>query len=75
MAERSFVPPFLFDAISEYSPFNYGEYWDIALNCGLGPDNGLRSPAKIEGNSGDACRESSYPIEHYEIFGYGLPSF
>lgn len=26
----------------------------------------------IEGNSGDACRERSYPIGHYEILGYGV---
>lgn len=27
----------------------------------------------IEGNSGDACRSRSYPVGHYEIFGYGVP--
>ena len=27
----------------------------------------------IEGNSGDACREKSYAVGHYEIFGYGVP--
>ena len=26
----------------------------------------------IEGNSGDACREKSYPIGYYEIMGYGF---
>ena len=26
----------------------------------------------IEGNSGDACRENSYPIGYYEILGYGF---
>ena len=26
----------------------------------------------IEGNSGDTCRECTYPIGWYEIFGYGL---
>ena len=26
----------------------------------------------IEGNSGNACREKSYPIGWYEIYGYGL---
>ena len=26
----------------------------------------------IEGNSGDACRECSYPIGYYEIYGYGV---
>ena len=25
----------------------------------------------VEGNSGDACRQRSYPIGHYEILGYG----
>lgn len=27
----------------------------------------------IEGNSGDACRERSYRVGHYEILGYGMP--
>ena len=27
----------------------------------------------IEGNSGAACRERSYPIGYYEILGYGVP--
>ena len=26
----------------------------------------------IEGNSGDKCRQQSYPIGYYEIYGYGL---
>lgn len=25
-----------------------------------------------EGNSGDTCRENSYPMGYYEIFGYGI---
>ena len=29
----------------------------------------------IEGNSGNACREKSYPIGWYEIFGYGIPLY
>lgn len=29
----------------------------------------------IEGNSGDACQENSYPIGHYEILGYGTPAY
>ena len=29
----------------------------------------------IEGNSGNACREKSYPIGWYEIYGYGVPSY
>ena len=29
----------------------------------------------IEGNSGDACKENSYPIGHYEILGYGCPAY
>lgn len=29
----------------------------------------------IEGNSGDACQENSYPIGHYEILGYGAPAY
>ena len=28
----------------------------------------------IEGNSNDACRQSSYPVGYYEIFGYGILS-
>lgn len=26
----------------------------------------------IEGNSGDRCRQQSYPLGYYEIYGYGL---
>ena len=29
----------------------------------------------IEGNSGDACRQNSYPIGYYEIYGYGTPAY
>lgn len=29
----------------------------------------------IEGNSGNTCRESSYPIGNYEILGYGAPAY
>ena len=29
----------------------------------------------IEGNSGDACRRRSYPVGHYEIFGFAVPAY
>ncbi len=29
----------------------------------------------IEGNSGDSCRENSYPVGYYEILGYGIPAY
>jgi hypothetical protein len=29
----------------------------------------------IEGNSGDSCREKSYPLGYYEILGYGIPAY
>ena len=29
----------------------------------------------IEGNSGDACRQRSYPVGYYEIMGYGIPMY
>ena len=29
----------------------------------------------VEGNSGDQCRENSYPIGYYEIYGYGISSY
>lgn len=29
----------------------------------------------IEGNSGDTCRECSYPIGYFEILGYGAPAY
>ena len=29
----------------------------------------------IEGNSGDACQQNSYPIGYLEIFGYGTPKY
>ena len=29
----------------------------------------------VEGNSGDSCRENRYAIGHYEIYGYGTPTY
>lgn len=29
----------------------------------------------VEGNSGDACRQNSYPVGYYEILGYGCASY
>lgn len=29
----------------------------------------------VEGNSGDSCRQKSYPIGYYEIYGYGCPAY
>ena len=29
----------------------------------------------VEGNSGDACRQNSYPVGYYEILGYGCPKY
>ena len=29
----------------------------------------------VEGNSGDACRENSYPVGDAWIYGYGVPMY
>ena len=29
----------------------------------------------IEGNSGDSCRQKSYPLGYYQIIGYGVPAY
>ena len=29
----------------------------------------------VEGNSGDSYRENRYAIGHYEIYGYGTPTY
>ena len=29
----------------------------------------------VEGNSGDECRQNSYPIGYFEIYGYGTPAY
>jgi len=29
----------------------------------------------VEGNSGDACRQRSYPIGNSSIYGYGIPAY
>ena len=29
----------------------------------------------VEGNSGDSCRQNSYSVGHYEIWGYGTPIY
>ena len=28
----------------------------------------------VEGNSGDSCKQCSYPVGYYEILGYGIPA-
>ena len=32
-------------------------------------------PDTLPDNSGDSCRENSYVIGHYEIYGYGVPAY
>ena len=29
----------------------------------------------VEGNSGDACRQQSYPVGSSSIYGYGVPNY
>ena len=29
----------------------------------------------VEGNSGDSCRQNTYSVGHYEIWGYGCPAY
>ena len=29
----------------------------------------------VEGNSGDSCRQNTYSVGHYEIWGYGCPIY
>ncbi len=29
----------------------------------------------IEGNAGDRCIQTSYPVGHHEIYGYGTPNY
>ena len=29
----------------------------------------------VEGNSGDACKQQSYPVGSSSIYGYGLPAY
>lgn len=29
----------------------------------------------VEGNSGDTCRINQYSVGHYEILGYGIPTY
>ena len=29
----------------------------------------------VEGNSGDECRQNSYPVGYYEIYGYGVTAY
>ena len=28
----------------------------------------------LSSNSGDSCRQNSYPVGYYEIYGYGTPA-
>lgn len=60
--------------------------WD-APDGTSGPQNGLSDHVGIvqkvedgrvytvEGNSGDSCRQKSYPVGYYEILGYGIPAY
>jgi hypothetical protein len=60
--------------------------WD-SPNGSSGPQDGLSDHTgivekvedgrvwTIEGNSGDSCREKSYPLGYYEILGYGIPAY
>jgi len=29
----------------------------------------------VEGNSGDACKQQSYPVGSGSIYGYGVPNY
>ena len=29
----------------------------------------------VEGNSGDECRQNSYSVGYYEVYGYGVPAY
>ncbi len=60
--------------------------WD-SPNGSSGPQDGLSDHTGIvekvedgrvwtvEGNSGDSCRENSYPLGWYQILGYGVPAY
>ena len=62
-------------------------YFDWDNKGSSGPQNGLPDHVGIvekvengivytvEGNSGDSCRERHYSLGHYEIYGYGTPSY
>lgn len=59
----------------------------VNLGVGPGPQDGLSDHVGIvqkvedgrvytvEGNSGDSCRQKSYPLGYYEILGYGIPAY
>ena len=47
----------------------YADHVGIVEKC----ENGV--VYTVEGNSGDACRQNSYPVGYYEILGYGCPSY
>ena len=29
----------------------------------------------VEGNSGDSCRQNTYSVGHYEMWGYAIPVY
>lgn len=49
-SDRFLNPLFLFDAVSEYSPSKYREYWDISLNCAVCYGNRLSARGRSEGS-------------------------
>lgn len=45
--------------------------------CDTSEDELFRTACKntVEGNSGDACRQRSYPVGSSSIYGYGIPAY
>lgn len=49
-----------------------GDMYYADLGRGIGSE---QEGYTIEGNSGDSCRQNSYPVGYYEIYGYGTPAY
>ncbi|MBR0342891.1 MAG: CHAP domain-containing protein [Oscillospiraceae bacterium] len=52
--------------------------WDgdgVADHIGIVESCDGKTVTTIEGNSRDICRRKTYPVGHWQIYGYGLPAY
>ena len=50
--------------------------WTSVLYGITGDDGEIVSVALSQiGNIGDECRQNSYPVGYYEVYGYGVPAY
>ena len=61
--------PFLLYTFFDWEGDGETDHVGIVERC----ENGI--VYTVEGNSGDACRQRSYPVGSSSIYGYGIPAY